>query len=424
MEAYDFKEYHDRLDKGPYYHNIYNTPWYNDAIYPRFSEAEFERRHNLLRAAMTRRGFDCLIVPGGQSAWSQGGGLTWLSGLVDRRSLAQYLVFPREGEPLLVYGMGGADAELARMWTSVPQVRAADRGRFADTIAGWIKSLGLEKGRIGVLEAISNPGLEWPPDGQMQTLYAELPEAQIELISGLFHELAYLKSDEELEAIGRAGDLAVAALQAMVEQAGPGLTEHELTAAATRVILAAEGRPDFIRVGSTPSTAPAITLANPLPSNRQLQVGDLVLIEISAMLQGVTAQVGTVICVGQPAIVVQQFWDEVMLPGYQQLEAQLRPGVPLTEIRQAGTYFRQKGAQSAPLLLHGLDMDASSPRVFVDQIQAEAFEETLQPGMVVVCRPNPITASGRWGMCLSRTYAITPDTAQLLTDYPLELVFV
>ncbi|NIL99319.1 MAG: hypothetical protein GTO62_20035, partial [Planctomycetales bacterium] len=90
-----------------------------------------------------------------------------------------------------------------------------------------------------------------------ETLYTELPAAQIELVAGLFHELAYLKSSEEIEAIGRAGDLAVAALQAMVERAKPGLSEHKLTAAATGVILAAEGRPDFIRVGSTPGAAPA-----------------------------------------------------------------------------------------------------------------------------------------------------------------------
>lgn len=424
MEAYDFKEYYDRLDKGSFYHFIYNTPWYHDAVYPRFSEAEFERRHHLLRQAMAQRGFDCLIVPGGQGTWSQGGGLTWLSGLVDRRSLAQYLVFPGEGEPLLVYAMGGAHTELARMWVSVPNVRAAQRGRFAEVMAEWIKSLGLEKGRIGILEVTSNPGVEWPPDGQIQTLYAELPQAHLELISGLFHELVHIKSEEELEAIGRAADLAVAALRAMVERAGPGITEHQLTAAAARVILAAEGRPDFIRIGSTPSTAPAVTVANPLPSDRQLQVGDMVLIEISALLQGVTAQVGTVICVGQPDSVVQQFWDQVMLPGYRQLETQLRSGVRLADIQQAGAYFRQKGAQSAPLLVHGLDIEASSPFVFVNEIQAEAFEEALQPGMVVVLRPNPITADGHWGMCLSRTYAIAADGPRLLTDYPLELVFV
>ena len=142
------------------------------------------------------------------------------------------------------------------------------------------------------------------------------------------------------------------------------------------------------------------------------------------MLQGVTAQVGTVICVGQPDPAVQQFWDEVMLPGFRQLEAQVRPGMSLSDLQQAAAFFRQKGAQSAPLLLHGLDIEASTPRVFVNQIQAEPFEETLQPGMVVVLRPNPLTADGQWGMCLSRTYAITEQGCRLLTDYPLELVYV
>ena len=62
--------------------------------------------------------------------------------------------------------------------------------------------------------------------------------------------------------------------------------------------------------------------------------------------------------------------------------------------------------------------------MFVDQLQAEAFEEELQAGMVMVLRPNPITADGQWGMCLSRTYAIATDGSRLLTDYPLELVYV
>ena len=424
MESYDFKEYSGQLDKGSFYHRIYNTPWYHDAIYPRFSGVEFKRRHTLLRQAMRQRGFDCLIVPGGQASWSQGGGLTWLTGLVDRRSMAQYAVFPAEGEPLVVYAMGGAHTELVRRQVSVSHVLSAIRGRFAETMVEWIKERGLGKGRIGVLEVTANPGLEWPPESQMQTLFAGLPEAKIELVSGLFHQLAYLKSDEEIEAIARAGALAVEALERMVEHAGPGISEHKLTAVATRVILAAGGRPDFIRVGATPGAAPALTLANPLPSNRELQAGDMVLLEVSAMLQGVTAQAGTVICVDQPDLVVQQFWNEVMLPGFRQLEAHLHPGTNLNEIQHAAAFFRQKGAQSAPLLLHGLDIEAGTPRVFANDIQAEPFEETLQPGMVVVLRPNPLTADGQWGMCLSRTYAITGQGCRLLTDYPLEMVYV
>lgn len=422
MESYDFNEYGDRLDKGSYYHHIRNTPWYRDAVYPRFSQDEFRRRHEKVRQAMIERGYDGLIVPGGQAHWGQGGALVWLTGVVDRRSLAQYLVVPRDGEALLVYAMGGAHAELARIWSAVPQVRAAARGQFAKEIVAYLRHMGLESGRIGVLEASENPGVEWPPEAQMQVLYEELPDARIELVSGLFHELAFTKSQEEVEAIGRAGALAVAALKGMVSQARPGMSEHQLSSAAMRVILAAEGRPASIRVGSTPGRQPAITAANPLPSQRRFRPGDLLLLEVSAMLQGVTAQVGTAMCLGQPADAVQRLWHEVLVPGFEQLESLLRPGVPLKEIQKASRWFRGKGYQTAPLLLHGLDIDASKPWVFTDDIVAEPFERKLQAGMVVVLRPNPIQADGRWGMGISRTYLVGEDGPACLTDYPLELV--
>jgi Xaa-Pro aminopeptidase len=308
---------------------------------------------------MIELGVKCVIAPGTGNNWGFGGALVWLTGVVGRRSLAQYLVFPLEGDPLLVYAMGGAHAELARIWSAVAHVRAAVRGQFASETVSWIRQLGLAGSRIGVLEASENPGVEWPLEAQMQVLFEELPDAQIELISGLFHELAYIKSQEEIEAIGRAGALAVAAMQAMVAQARPGMSEHQLTAVAMRVILAAEGRPAFIRIGSSPGADPALTTANPLPSRRKLKPQDLLLIEVSAMLQGVTAQVGTAVCLGQPELPVKQLWYEVTAPGYEQLETLLRP--------------------------------------------------------------NPIRADGRWGMALSRTYLVGEDGPTCLTEYPMNL---
>jgi len=334
--------------------------------------------------------------------------------------MAQYLVMPREDDPVVAYPMGGAHSELARIWSQLP-VQTIDRGDYAATIADQILELGLAEGRVGVLEVTANPGVEWPPETHILNLKAALPGADIQLISGWFHELAFRKSDEEIEAISRAGKLAVAALDAMVASAKPGLTEHQLTAAATRMILSAEGRTDFVRVGSTRGKTPAITTANPLPSNRRLLDRDLLLLEVSVMLQGVTAHAGTILTLGEPTSEVQQFFDEVLVPGYLQLEAILQPGTPLTDIQQAGQFFREQGHQSAPLLLHGLDIEDSTPRVFVHEIQAEPYEQSLQPNMVVVLCSNPITADGKWGLCLSRTYLITETGHQMLTNVPLEI---
>lgn len=421
MEIYDFETYHDVLDKGGFYHNIRNTPWYCESVYPRFSEAEFDRRRTRLREAMAERDLDCLIVCGGQSNWSQGGALLWLSGLIDTRSMGQYALLPRKGESLLVYAMGGAHAELARRTTTDHEVQPAQRGQFAAILVERVKALGLEAGRIGLLPCIDGPAPEYLPQSQMAVLREGLPQATFVRLPDLFHSLARRKSEEELVAYGTAGELAVRALEAVVARAAPGVREYELAAAATRVIFAAGGQPDFVRVGSTPGVAPALTMANPLPSGRALQSGDVLLVEVSAGLRGVTAQLGQAFSLGPPAPAVSQFWQDVVLPGFHRLETQLTPGTPLAALQQAGAFFREAGHQSAPLLLHGLDIQASNPRVFVQEIEAAPFEQTLQPGMVVVLRANPIRRDGQWGLCLSRTYAIAESGRQLLTPFPEEM---
>lgn len=421
MQTYDFENYSNQLDHDKIYENIQNSPWYHDAVYELFSPAEFERRHAALRQAMAARGFDCLIVPGGQSNWSQGAGMTWLSGLVDSRSMAQYVVFPREGTPLLVYGMGGAHVELMRRTVSpLCRVYVCSRGQYAEVMVDYIRSLGLDKSRIGILECIAGKRPEFPPQVQMQALQSGLPDAKLEFVSGLFHSLALLKSDEEIEARGRAGALAVAALQAVAARAAPGVTEHALVAAATQVILAHGGRVESIAIGSTRGNAPDLPAANLLPSHRKLERSALVLTHISAGFMGTTAHIGQPISVGRPATAVNDLW-QVAADGFARLENCLQPDAPWGKMIETASVFRSRGYQCAPLLLHGLDIGASGPRVFVHGCEAEAFEQVCKTGMVVVLRPNVLEPQGRWGIGLARTYAITPQGHRCLTPYPLEI---
>ena len=53
------------LDKSDNFEAIFNSPWYTDAVYDKFSDAEFARRHALARKLMERDGFDALILTGG-----------------------------------------------------------------------------------------------------------------------------------------------------------------------------------------------------------------------------------------------------------------------------------------------------------------------------------------------------------------------
>ena len=69
-----------KLDQSLPFANMRDTPYYRDAVWEQFSKQEYERRYCALRAKMREHKLDALIVPGGPSHWSFGGGMLWLTG--------------------------------------------------------------------------------------------------------------------------------------------------------------------------------------------------------------------------------------------------------------------------------------------------------------------------------------------------------
>ncbi|TMF02286.1 MAG: hypothetical protein E6I52_09860 [Chloroflexi bacterium] len=137
-----------RLDDNRSFNQMRGTPYYQDAVYERFSPEEVARRYQALRDKMRQLQLDCAIVPGGPCHWSFGGGMLWLTGHWEWHGIACYVVVPLEGEPTLVYGMGGTHTEAVRRETdgAIADVRHSRGGRFAEVIAERIRELGLEGG--------------------------------------------------------------------------------------------------------------------------------------------------------------------------------------------------------------------------------------------------------------------------------------
>jgi Xaa-Pro dipeptidase len=411
------------LDDGKAFNRMYGTPYYRDAVYEQFSAAEYARRYAALRAKLAELGLDCAIVPGGPHHWSFGGGMLWLTGHWEWHSPAAYVVVPLDGEPVLVYGMGGTHIEAVRRETAtaLSDVRSSRGGRFGEVMAEVIREAGLQRGRIGLLELDPRQG-DHLPVNQYEALRRELPDAEFVFTRGIMHELLSVHSAEELDCIRRAGRLCQQAMEALVDRAAPGVTEAQLRAAAASAILENGGDVDFLIIGSTPMSAPSLVFGNPRPSGRKLREGDIVVMELAAGYRGYTAQIGSPVCLGDPTPEVRRFWDEVVLPGYLGMVDQIGPGNPMEKLREAGRYFRDKGAQSRPLHVHGIDLVSSNPHVFTDHVAAEPFEQIMRPGMVIMAEPNPITADGMLGIFLGHTYIVTEDGRECADDFPLELM--
>jgi Xaa-Pro aminopeptidase len=422
MQGVIWEELRHKLDT-PAFNAMRGTPYFRDASYDPFSREEYARRYAALRAKMRENRIDCAIVPGGPSHWSFGGGMLWLTGHWEWHALAAYVVVPLEGEPTLVYAMGGTHIEAVRRETenALSDVRSSRNGKYAQVMVERIRELGLERGRIALLE-IDPRHVDYLPVNQFETLRASLPGAEFVFTEGWMHELLSVHSAEELDAIRKAGELCGKAMEAMVERARPGATEYQLRAAAANAILEEGGDVDFTIIGSTSMERPSLIFGNPRPSGRVLAKGDIVIMEIAAAYHGYSAQIGSPICIGPPTDAVKRFWDEIVLPGFEKIVAEIRPGVPVENMRVAAQYFREKGAQSRPIHVHGIDLITDGPHVFSDKVEAEPFERTLKPGMVIMAEPNPITPDGAFGIFLGHTFIVTGDGHECIDDFPWELV--
>ena len=210
-------------------------------------------------------------------------------------------------------------------------------------------------------------------------------------------------------------------MAAMTRAAEPGATEIDLKAAAAHAILKGGGDVDFLIIGSTSMTKPAMVFGNPRPSLRELSTDDIILMELACGYRGYSAQIGQPICVGPPPADVQKFWDDIAKPGYLKMVATIKPGAPMEDIRAAGDFFREKGVQSRPIHAHGIDIVTDGPHIFKEGVHAEAFERTCKPGMVLMPEPNPITADGTLGMFVGHTFIVTDTGAECVDNWPIEL---
>lgn len=411
-----------KLDQTLPFANMRGTPYYRDAIYEQFSKAEYARRYAALRAKMKEHKLDCVITAGGPSHWSFGAGTLWLTGHWEWHALASYVLVPLDGEPTMIYSMGGTHAEAVRrqVEVAIQDVRHSRNGHYADVMVERLKELKLERGRIGLME-IDPRHEDYMPVNQYNVLRSELPGAEIVFTKGFLHDLVVVHSAEELACVRKAGILCQGAMEAMVARAKPGVKEYELRAAAGAAILECGGDIDFLIIGSTPMANPALIFGNPRPSGRVLQHGDIINMELAAGYRGYTAQIGSPICLGEPTDMVRKFWNDITLPGYRKIVAEIAPGRPAEAMRTASKFFRENGAQSRPTQCHGIDLVTDNPHVAAEHVRGVEGDMMLKPGMVIMAEPNPITADGMFGIFLGHTFIVTESGHEVVDSFPLEI---
>ena len=105
-----------------------------------------------------------------------------------------------------------------------------------------------------------------------------------------------------------------------------------------------------------------------------------------------------------------------MLPGFEKMVAAARAGLA-DELGEAARFYRDNGVQSRPIHIHGIDFVSSEPHIFTDRVEAEAYEQMLQSGMVLVVEPNAVSADGLFGMFFGHTFIVTEGGPSVWTAF-------
>lgn len=229
-------------------------------------------------------------------------------------------------------------------------------------------------------------------------------------ISGadLMTRLRVCKSATELEALARAAALADRALMVGVEACRPGVTEREVAHQIARYFHESGAETvDFTLVASGPHSA----FPHHEAGDRQLEIGDAIIIDIGATLNGYKSDVTRVVHLGEPSSELRMVYSTVLEANRRGRQAAVA-GACACDVDHAarsvieeagyGTYFVHRTG-------HGLGMDVhEEPWISADSTTV------LQPGMVFSVEPG-VYLPGRFGVRIEDIVAVTDGQCRCLT---------
>jgi len=266
-------------------------------------------------------------------------------------------------------------------------------------LAEMLRECNVHNGRIGI-------ELDFLPAKYQPQLEEALPQAALINCEELIGALRRVKTAEEIEMIRRVGRAAENAHYAAARQVGPGATEMDLAKSIISELLG--GGVETIRMVVIGSGDRSIH-ANPGPTMRKMEPGDLVRTDIYATIGGYLSDVARTMVVGKPND-RQRFNWQTLVRVHQSCLDMIRPGAQTADIyKHYARTFEEAGLRPLRFLGHGLGLTLHEGPYL-----NKYADTTLEEGMVLCVEPFHISP-GTEGYQLEDEVLVTADGYELIT---------
>lgn len=365
-----------------------------------------QSRLDKLNASLQTSELDAVILNPGPT-------LTYLTGLhFHLMERPVVLLFAQDQDPALVL----PELELQKV-ASLPytlQVFAYPEkpSEWDNAFRSAIQALSLDAKRIGV-EPRQLRLLEY---GYLKNnaAHAEYSDAE-----DVLSDLRLKKDQTEIESMRKAVQIAQSALEATIPSIKIGMTEKELSSELVVQLLRHGSEPE---IPFSPIVSGGPNSANPhaSPTERKLQVGDLLVIDFGATHAGYISDLTRTFAVGEVDDEYQKI-HKIVQDSNAAGRAAAKPGARCADVDIAardviekagyGEYFTHRTG-------HGIGMEGhEEPYMRGDN------EQILEPGMAFTVEPG-IYLPGRNGVRVEDNVVITESGVDVLSDLPREIRMV
>jgi Xaa-Pro dipeptidase len=367
--------------------------------YPRFSDAEYERRQAGIAHAMEAAGADHVLIVSAQNVGNATGWMTSWPGT------AEALLLFRPGEKMVMFVEYYNHLPLARRMARNTDVRWGEEKGLANTI-GELTSRGAK--RVGVIGPLNGP--RW-----------KALEEKFQLVSldADYVKLRLIKSDEEIAWLRIGAALSDAGMAALVGGTRPGMTEHELGSMIERAFIGHGGTNMIHFIGSTSMAMPDVCVPPQFTSRRKIAAGDFVFCELSAAWWGYSGQVIRGFSVETEPTRLYCDLHATAVAAFQSITQAIRPGVLPQHLIDASGVIEENGFTVYDDLVHGYGGGYFPPIIGSRSRPAGQMPTfPLEENMCLVVQPNVITRDLRAGVQFGELIRVTRTGFESLHQTP------
>ena len=362
-----------------------------EAEYPRFSDAEMQRRRTTIEDLLKEEGLDHLVFCGANRF---GSAVQWLTGWPVTTEAVGVLT-PSEPDAMFVQHVN--HAPMARRIADGAEVAWGGGSSVGAAIAVLAKR-GARAGKVGVIG---------PMTFEQHAMLAEKFGAIVNL-NRRYMRLRQVKSAEEIDWMRIGAALTDRGMTALCDGLRPGLSERKLADLVERAYIALGGTNVIHFFGVTSMMQPNLGVPTQFVGNRNVARGDIVFAEISAAFWEHPGQVLRSFAVDADPPKLYRDLHAAADAAYDAVAAVLKDGALPQQVIEASRLIEEAGFTIIDDLLHGYG-GGYLPPILGSKSRPSAHlpDEPFRAGMIVVIQPNVVTPDGKAGVQTGEMVLIT-----------------